>query len=300
MRVFSLKKKLEDSGVLMMKFVLLSIAATVLSPFPVACALEPPFPFVISYDSPANITNVSQWIDRPAGAHGFVRVRDGHLATEQGPIRFWATNLCFEACFVDRGQAEHLAARLARLGINCVRLHHMDAKSIWGKSPNHLTIDPDKLARLDYLFYQLKQHGIYVNINLHVSRSFDLKDGFPHRDQRPKFDKGLDNFEPRMIELQKKYARDLLTHCNPFTRVAYIHEPAVAFVEINNENAMFSSWRRGWLDDLPDPYGLTYRKLWNRWLTNKYQTTEKLAAVWNSKREPLGGELLRNGHFRAP
>lgn len=289
--------KTKDTGTLMMKYILLSIAAVTFVPLPVACADGPLFPFVISYDSPPNITNVSQWLNRPAGGQGFVRVGDGRLATDQGPIRFWATNLCFDACFVDRQQAEHLAARLARFGINCVRLHHMDARSIWGKSPNHLTIDPDKLARLDYLIYQLKQHGIYVDINLHVSRSFDLKDGFPHRDQRPKFDKGLDNFEPRMIALQKKYARDLLTHRNPFTQTAYAHEPAVAFVEINNENAMFSSWQRGWLDDLPDPYGSTYRELWNAWLAKKYRATKDLDAAWNSKREPLGDELLRDGHF---
>jgi hypothetical protein len=116
----------------------------------------------------------------------------------------------------------------------------MDNHSIWGDSPDHLTIDPKRLERLDYLIAELKGQGIYVDVNLHVSRWFDEAEGFVARQQRPNYDKGLDNFEPRMIELQKKYARDLLAHVNPYTKNRYAAEPAVAFVEINNENALFA------------------------------------------------------------
>jgi len=258
------------------------------------------FPFVISYDAPDNVTNVSGWLPRPAGKHGFVRAKDGHFATDAGPIRFWATNLCFEACFPPHEVAERVAARLARLGINCVRFHHMDSHSIWGKSPNKTIIDPEKLERLDYLIHQLKLHGVYTNINLHVSRWLDDKEGFPRRDQRPNYDKGLDNFEPRMIELQKKYARDLLTHVNPYTKTAYVAEPAIAFVEINNENALFATWAWGQLDRLPDPYATTFRKLWNAWLRKKHGNTEALAKVWNVGSQAMGDEMLTNGDFAKP
>ncbi len=264
------------------------------------CAEAKMFPFVISYDAPKNATDISSWLERPAGKDGFVRVADGHLATDAGRVRFWATNLCFEGCFPSHEQAERLAARLARFGINCVRFHHMDAYSIWGDSPNKTIIDPKKLERLDYLIWQLKRHGIYVNLNLHVSRWFDEKEGFPHRDRRPHYDKGLDNFEPRMIELQKKYARDLLSHVNPYTKTPYTDEPAVAFVEISNEDALFAIWPRNQLDNLPDPYATTYRKLWNAWLRKKYGTTERLKAAWKVGEEPLGAEMLTNGDFTRP
>ena len=133
------------------------------------------FPFVISYDAQDNATNVSRWLHRPAGRLGFVRAEDGHLVNDEGAIRFWATNLCFDACFPSREQAQRMAARMARLGINCVRMHHMDSRSIWGDSPDHTTIDPKQIARLDYLIYQLKLRGIYTNLNLHVSRWFGEK-----------------------------------------------------------------------------------------------------------------------------
>ena len=63
------------------------------------------------------------------------------------PIRFWATNLCFEACFPTHEQAERVAARLARLGINCVRMHHMDSHSIFKGSRNKLTLSPEQLDK---------------------------------------------------------------------------------------------------------------------------------------------------------
>jgi hypothetical protein len=264
-------------------------------------AAEPLFPFVISYDAPGGATDVSAWLDRPAGKHGFVRNRDGRLATDAGAIRFWGTNLVFDACFPTHDEAERLSARLARLGINCARLHHMDARPIWGHSPNKLTIDPRQLERLDYLVYQLKLHGIYIDMNLHVSRWFDKAEGFVAQAERPQFDKGLDNFEPRMIELQEKYARDLLCHVNPYLKTAYVSEPAVALVEINNENALYAIWGSGQLDRLPEPYMTTFRKQWNGWLRRKYGDTGKLRAAWSAGTTTTGGgEMLRNGNFAAP
>jgi hypothetical protein len=217
--------------------------------------------------------------------------------TDAGRIRLWATNLCFEACFPTKEEAERLAKRLASLGINCVRMHHMDNRHIWGKSPNKLTIDPEMLDKLDYLIYQLKLHGIYTNLNLHVSREFGPAEGFPAVEGLPNYDKGIDNFEPRMIEYQKKYARDLLTHVNPYTGTAYINEPAIAMVEINNENAAFDEYRKGAFDHLPEPYASQLRKLWNAWLKKKYGSDNALRKAWNAQRQPLGDEILKNRDF---
>ena len=270
--------------------------AVVLTAFPTR-ADDALFPFVLSYDAPASVANVADWLERPAGKHGPVRVENARMATDAGPIRFWGTNLCFEACFPEHGQAERMARRLASLGINCVRMHHMDSRSIWGNSGNHTRIDPDRLDRLDYLVYQLKLNGIYTNLNLHVSRWLDESDGFTARDSRPKYDKGLGSFEPRMIELQKKYARDLLAHVNPYTKMPYTRDPAIAMVEISNEDALYAVWGWGQLDGLADPYATTFRRLWNDWLRRKYGATDPLRKAWNATRVPLGDEMLAGGNF---
>lgn len=178
----------------------------------------PLFPFVISYDGPDNVTNMSHLLDAPAGKHGFIRIENGHFVNDAGRVWLNATNLSGSANFPSHEQADLLAERLVRFGINCVRLHYIDAnygnfkeekeQGIFTNDPNTQRIlDPDQMDRLDYMIAQFKSKGIYVNINLHVARKLDERDGFKGADQRPPLDKGVDNFEPRMVELQKEYAK---------------------------------------------------------------------------------------------
>jgi len=258
------------------------------------------FPFVISFDAPKNITNISHHLDAPAGKHGFVRVVDGHFATDNGRIRFWGTNTCFAANFHDKATADRMADRLARFGTNCVRLHHIDMHDIWGGSNarTFMTFDPAQLDRLDYFVYALKQRGIYVNLNLHVSRSLDERDGFPPNVNRPSHDKGIDNYYRPLIDANKKYAKDLLEHVNPYTGVAYKDEPAVAMIEINNEDSILNTWG-GWgdLHQIRDPFLAELRRLWNEWLIEKYKDDAALRTAWRARNEPLGNEMLRNGNF---
>jgi len=262
------------------------------------------FPFPVpTLDASKNITDLSYLNEKPAGKNGFVTVKDGHFIDGSGKrIRFFGTNLTFGACFPDHATAEKLAARLAKLGFNCVRFHHMDChyapRGIWDKKyKDKQHIDPEQLDRLDYLIYQLKRNGIYANINLHVSRKFTEADGFPDAKLLPKFDKGVDNFEARMIELQKKYAKDLLTHTNPYTKTRYVEEPAVAIVELNNENSLLQMAISGRLEPLPPYYAKQLDKLWNDYLKKYYISTESLSLAWKEVDEPLGRELLVNPDF---
>ncbi|MCL2711211.1 MAG: carbohydrate binding domain-containing protein, partial [Planctomycetaceae bacterium] len=256
------------------------------------------FPFVISFDAPENITNISKQLDAPAGKHGFVRVVDGHFATDAGRIRFWGTNTCFDANFQDKDTADRMADRLARFGTNCVRLHHLDMHNIWGDNRTRMTLDPVQLDKLDYFVYALKKRGIYVNLNLHVSRSLDERDGFPPDVNRPPHDKGIDNYYRPFIDANKKYAKDLLEHVNPYTGNAYKDEPAVAMIEINNENSILCTWGAwGDLHQIQDPFLAELRKLWNEWLVEKYTGDAALRQAWKARSEPLGNELLINGNF---
>jgi hypothetical protein len=256
------------------------------------------FPFVISMDRSGGVTDISSWNESLAGGGGFIRVKDNHFVNSKGRVIFFGTNISYSACFPDKNKAEKFAAQLASFGFNCVRLHHMDNFEIWGgHNAKSLTeIDPAQLDKLDYFVYQLKRHGIYVNINLHVSRMMDNRDGFPDIDKRPIFDKGLDNFYSPFIELQKKYARDLLLHYNPYLKSTYSNEPAVAMIEINNENSIVSQW--GWggkILKLPEPYSSDFRKRWNDFLIQKYKTTSNLKTAWHCSDESLGDEMLIAG-----
>ncbi len=85
-------------------------------------------------------------------------------------------------------------------------------------------LDPGQLDRLDWLVYQLKLHGIYSNINTHVSREYPGCDYPDINDFN--YGKAIDQFYPPYIEMQKDYARKLLTHKNPYTGTTYAEEPA--------------------------------------------------------------------------
>jgi len=257
------------------------------------------FPFVLPWDDATpSVTDISAWNEKPAGKAGFVSVKGGHLFAGEKRFRIFGVNFAFGANFPTHDDAEKVAARMAKFGINCVRFHHMDMQSapggIWAKDMR--TLDPGQLDKLDWFIAKLKEHGIYADLNLHVSRTYhDL----PQEEKKgnPSYDKGVDNFSAKIIEEQKDYAKALLLHVNPYTGNAYINEPAVALIEINNENALLFEWWTGGLDTIAPAYRTQLTQLWSDWLKNKYGMDEKLRAAWAVGAHAPGPELLKNGDF---
>ena len=256
------------------------------------------FPFVPSYDSPDNVVNMSHLLAAPAGKDGRIRVENGHFVNDKGRVKFHATNLTGPANFPTHEEAERLAARLARFGINCVRLHYFDGTYLKGNAmlteqkgimdhsgATRRKFDPAQRERLDYLVAQFKKRGIYVNVNLHVARNLGEADGIPS----PSSDrnKGLNQFYPPLIALQKEYAKELLSHVNPYTGMSYLEDPVVAVVETNNEESLWRLYLKGGLDGRDDVYGKCLKKLWSDWLVKKYGTTEKARAAWKLAEKPL-------------
>jgi len=246
------------------------------------------FPFVMPGLSPAGgITDMSYLNSEPAGASGFIRVSGEHFTDGKSRrVKFFGVNFTFASCFPSHEDAGKLAARLASLGINCVRFHHMDSRSapygIW-KSTGTMELSTEQLDRLDYFIYQLKLHGIYADLNLHVGSNYwdhaELDDRVAPKERAtamPKYCKGLDNIDDRMIALQRDYAKALLSHLNPYTKTAYSAEPSVALVEINNENTLFNLD----IDALPDYYKNEIAGKWNRWLKKRYGSNSALAHHW--------------------
>ncbi len=254
------------------------------------------FPFVPSYDSPDNVVNMSHLLAAPAGKDGRIRVEGGHFVNDKGRFKLHATNLTGPANFPTHEEADRLAARLARFGINCVRLHYFDSSYgtfmlpreqgiIDESGETRRKLDPARRDRQDYLVAQFKKRGIYVNINLHVARQLGAADGIQSGSGWA--NKGMNQFFPRLIDLQKEYAKELLSHVNPYTGMSYLKDPVVAVVELNNEEALWRLYKRGGLDSRDDVYGKCFKKLWSDWLVKKYGTTEKARTAWKLAEKPL-------------
>lgn len=223
--------------------------------------------------------DLSRFLEAPAGRDGFLRVEGSHIFKPDGSrFRFWGVNLCGPDCFPSHDEAEALAADLARLGINVVRFHHLDSN--WGRSifdssrDDTRALSAENLERLDYLINQLRRWGIYANLNLNVLRVYKAGDGV--RDWKLLgVGKGATYFNSRLLELQHEYARQLLTHTNAYTGNAYAQEPAVAVVEMVNENSLLEAWV-GWrLDGRDDRAGDTWSPIpvsYAEELTDLYNT----------------------------
>ncbi len=251
------------------------------------------FEFVIpGLDATETPVSMSFLNPEPAGTAGFVEVEGSHFVDGSGRrLKFLGTNLTFSGAFPDKEVAPRIAAHMRKLGINIVRFHHMDnspaPRGIW--LDDRKTFDPVQIDKLDWMIYQLKQNGIYTNLNLHVSRNYP---GLPPDIRTFLFGKCLDHFYQPYIEMQKEYARELLMHRNPYTGTLYAHEPAVAFVEINNENTLIRDWSD--LLRMPDPFKSALLEQWHHWLRQTYRDTDELRADWDVAREPIGDEVLRN------
>ncbi|OGV57360.1 MAG: hypothetical protein A2283_18440 [Lentisphaerae bacterium RIFOXYA12_FULL_48_11] len=240
----------------------------------------PAFPVDWAVDgaSPADLS----FLLKPANE--FIRVKDGHLVRGEEGARFriWGINATGDAALPSTNSAPVVAAALARRGINCVRFHFLDKVGalIPGAGDNTRSLDPVALGKLDRFVFELKRRGIYTDLNLNVYRKYKAGDGVRDCDLLG-IGKGVTYFDERLIELQREYARQLLTHVNPFTGRAYCEEPAVAIVEFVNENSLVEAWVNnrltgsqtnkpsGTWHDIPPSYAAALTEKYHAWLKKR-------------------------------
>lgn len=206
-------------------------------------------PFVIDHRaatiSPADVSFLHE---APAGKDGYIRIQNGHFVKSDGKrIRFWGVHLTdWSPGSIElppKEDAPMWVRTLARYGVNIVRLHFIDK---WaptgitdGSKSDTRSFDAQQLDRLDFLVSELKKDGIYMDLNLNVGRYYKEGDGVRDAEQvNRNWVKSLSLYDKRIIELEKEWSRNLLTHVNPYTKTEYRNESAIALVEILNENGI--------------------------------------------------------------
>lgn len=266
-----------------------------------------------SFNMPANDTTsgafLPQFPAKPITGSDFVTINsDGSFAVNGKPIRFWGTNFVGNASFPDKHKSYYIAGRMRKLGINLVRFHYLDyPMNIRGLLYGSTTTRQLNLTNFDYLdklISELKKNGIYVNINLNVGRVFRNSDGVADADSIQHYAKGFTIFDPQMIELQKEYARQVLTHVNPYTGLSLAEDPVMAMVELINENSLYLMWRQNQLKIfaeggiLPVRYNKMLDTMFNSFLLRKYGSTENLQSAWSSNMPAAdSANLIINGDF---
>jgi len=248
-------------------------------------------PFTVDWRDNANsLVDLSFLLETPAGKDGFIRVRNGHLTKPNGErFRIWGVNFTGASCFPSKEDAPVVAEHIARFGINCVRFHFLDSN--WSASvfiegtDDTRALDRQQLDLWDYLVAELKKRGIYTNINLNVGRNYRKGDGVKDYEYLG-LAKVVNYFDRRVQELHREYAEQLLTHYNPYTKSQYRYEPAVATVELVNENSIVEAWfsdrllgkntkkRPGTWTDITAWYANQLTEKYNAWLTDRLSSVE--------------------------
>lgn len=239
------------------------------------------------------VLDYSHLLDAPAGKHGFVEAKQGHLYFEDGTrARFLGFNVAARSNTPEHALAEKLADRFASMGVNMIRLHAADAPisdvpRSWSSCRETPLIDYEQgnsckfhkegLDRFDYFVAKLKERGIYLHIDLIVARDFVPGDGLDHPGHPGSCVKRYPMYNARLIELQKAYAKELLCHVNPYTGLALIDDPAVAVIQLNNEESAIKG-----TEDTPDlkPYEAEVQARFGDFLLMKYHTRERLKEAW--------------------
>lgn len=242
------------------------------------------------------VLDYSWLLDAPAGKHGFVREREGHLWFSDGArARFLGFNMAARSATPTHEAADKLAERFASMGVNIIRLHAADVPigeepCSWSQTKEAPLLDYESgtstkfneegLDRFDYFAAKLKEKGIYLHIDLMVARRMLPGDGLDYPGSYQECVKMYPMINERLIELQMEYAEKLLTHVNPYTGLALVDDPAVVVVQMNNEESAIKG--TGETQSNPDlaPYEEEVVRKFNYFLLNKYGTREKLKKAW--------------------
>ncbi len=254
--------------------------------------------------SEESIIDMSRLVPAPAGQFGFVQRRGADLVFSQSgrKVKFWG--ICAGMTTAEKLRDQQ--ARLyAKYGINMVRQHPVEGViGLLQRDPGsgHRRFDPQRLDVLDRWFATLKKHGIYMTWSCFYPHLITADDGYPEDLFRelPEQDgarstSGLVNVMPQLQEAEWQWLKTLLVHKNPYTGLRYVDDPALAIVEVHNEDCIF--WHAPLnqiASDKPQfpKHAALLQRHWMGWLQKRYADDEALKKAWG--RGLRSGDSLHN------
>ena len=238
--------------------------------------------------SPDALLDLRYLNEKTAGEHGFIkRSPDGNdfVRGDGTPIRFWGGTTYVQRDAFRNGRdgwadLRHHARFLAKRGVNIVRLHG----SVVPKSEGSTITDVDRGAvdEVWRLVAAMKQEGIYCTISPYWGSSTNLLKSWGVPDPTTGNCAGLVFFDRTMQEGYKAWLKAIYDPVNPYTSVRLADDPAVAIIQLQNEDSMlFFTMQR--------VKGAARRELelqYGEWLKQKYGSLEKARAAWLGNESP--------------
>jgi hypothetical protein len=210
--------------------------------------------------------------EKLAGEHGFLgRSKNGNdFAFSDGtPARFWAVN---DSAF-DRNLARH-ARFLAKRGINMVRFHCNITPT------NDDLMDIDKTDR-DHLWRgvaAMKKEGIYVTYSPYWAGPARVKPSMGILDSGGAGNWGLLFFDPKLQSAYKNWLKLVLTETNLYTGIPLAQDPALAIIEIQNEDSLLFWTSQG----IKGAAKKELRRQFGAFVAKKYGSLQKAGQAWSN------------------
>jgi hypothetical protein len=227
---------------------------------------------------PAAMLDLRSLNEKTAGEHGFIKLSpDGNsfLRGDGQPMRFWAAGERTAP-----GQKlevlERQARFLAKRGVNLLRVFAMLPSQVEGSK-----ITDINEAELDAVFKvvaAMKSAGIYTivdgywPVSTRLLKSWDVTG--PGRD----LCEDLVYFDPKFQAGYKAWMKAMCTRTNPYTGVKLADEPAVAVIQLQNEDSLL--WW-GTMGLKGDALNLLLRQ-YADFLVKKHGSLEKTRAAWQN------------------
>lgn len=242
---------------------------------------------------PTAYFDLRQLNQRRAGDDGFLKANGFDFVFERTgrKVKFWAVNA--SANFDDQASVDFLARRLAKMGVNMVRVH----SAIFDReAPDPTTINNKYLSQLQYFVAAMAKEGIYTKLSFYFPLWMEVKPsyGLPGYEKiGNKHPFALLFFHPRMQEIYKSWLRKLLTTKNPHTGKSFAEDPAVGIVEIINEDNYFF-WTFTPHENIPPECMRPLEEAFGKWLVAKYGSLERAREAWGQ-----GGAAAKGDDFAA-
>jgi hypothetical protein len=215
--------------------------------------------------------------EKVAGEDGAIQAKGGHFVHEKTgvPVRFWAVNTGHDILNQDARSMERYARHLAKVGVNMVRLHGQ----VW-REDDITKVDEEKLATIHLFVASLKNEGIYTTLSSYFPIWLQPKgvpglEGF-NGDKRTF---AIPFFNERFQEIQKGWWKGVLGAKNPHTGLTLAEDPALAVMEIQNEDGIFF-WTFSPYQNIPGPQMEILEKRFGAWLPAKHSSLDAAFAAW--------------------
>ena len=214
--------------------------------------------------------------EKVAGEHGFVgRSKDGNdfVLGDGTPVRFWAVN---DGAF-GKDLARH-ARFLAKRGVNMVRFHC----NITPTSNDLLAIDKTDRDHLWKGVAAMKKEGIYVTYSPYWAGPARVKPSMGILDSGGAGNWGLLFFDAKLQAAYKEWLKQVLTEKNPYTGIALAQDPALAIIQIQNEDSLLF-----WTSQaIKGSAKKELRRQFGEFLVKRYGSLDKARERWGNAAPP--------------